>query len=188
MASGHSSTTTTQDPEKGEKSRCQLDIGQHVYVVASEWKGDIAIHIRKYDSDKGKTFPTKRGITLTLKHWVELCTYKSEIDETITALKQGKDVKLFHHLGANVHISVDKNIAGVDIRQWWWCVDTVKPSRKGIFLSLQQWEKLKDCFTVMCDFVPELKSIVPCIMQDDHQNQMGYLQCSFCNPNEYNQW
>ena len=188
MASGHSSTTTTQGPEQGEKSRCQLDIGQHVYVVASVWKGDIAIHIRKFDSDKGKTFPTKRGIALTLKHWVELSSCTSQVDETISDLKERKDVNLFHHIGANMYVSVDKNIAGVDIRQWWDCNDDVKPSRKGIFLSLQQWEKLKGCLEIMIDFVPELKGVVPCMMQEDHQNQMGYLQCSFCNPNDFHQW
>jgi hypothetical protein len=85
---------------------------------------------------------------------------------------------------------VDKNIIGVDIRQWWWCKESqsMKPSRKGIFLSLSQWEKLKDTFEIMNDFVPELKDAVPCSMEGDHQNQMGFLQCSFCNPNEYHQW
>ncbi|XP_041356360.1 uncharacterized protein LOC121373698 [Gigantopelta aegis] len=187
MTSVHSSNSS-QSHGQGEKSRCQLEIGQNVYVMAQTWKQELLIHIRKFDSDKGKTFPTKRGIALTLKHWVELSMCTSQIDETIAALKERKEEKLFHHLGANMYVSVDKNIAGVDIRQWWWCVDTVKPSRKGIFLSLQQWSKLKDCFEMMSDFVPELKSIVPCAMQDDHQNQMGFLQCSFCNPNECHQW
>ncbi|XP_041369998.1 uncharacterized protein LOC121383951 [Gigantopelta aegis] len=188
MASGHSSSTT-QCPEQGERSRCQLEIGQNVYVVAQPWKQELLIHIRKFDSDKGKTFPTKQGIALNLKQWVELCGCKSQIDETISALKQGKDETLVKHLGANVHASMDKNFTGVDLRQWWWCdeMKSVKPSKKGIFLSLQQWEKLKGCFTVMCDFVPELNSSVPCAMQDDHQNQMGFLQCSFCTPNGYHQ-
>ena len=133
------SSTTTQCPEQGEKkARCQLDIGHNVYVMANEWNGDITIHIRKYDSDKGKTFPTKRGIALTLKHWIELSIYIDKIEESIAALKDTKDYKLFQHIGANVHVSVDKNIIGVDIRQWWWCEESqsMKPSRKGIFLSL----------------------------------------------------
>ena len=164
-------------------TKCKLEIGQNVYVTATPWKEEILIHIRKFDSDKG-SFPTKRGIALTLKHWVELCASKSQVDETITALKERKEEKLFSHIGANVYVSVDKNFTGVDIRQWWWCDNAIKPSKKGIFLSLSQWEKLKDCFEILSDFVPELKDTVPCMMQEDHQNQEGYIRCNFCNPHQ----
>ena len=32
--------------------------------------------------------------------------------------------------------------------------------------------------------VPELSIIRPCYLNDDHQNQMGYFQCSECNPDQ----
>ncbi|XP_041369866.1 uncharacterized protein LOC121383833 [Gigantopelta aegis] len=115
-------------------TRCKIELGSNVYVVAKLWKGDTAIHIRKFD-DENATLPTKRGIALTLKHWVELCTSKSQIDDTIAVLKERKEEKLFRHIESNVYVSVDNNIVSVDIRQWWWCDDAIKPSKKGIFFT-----------------------------------------------------
>ncbi|XP_046381433.2 uncharacterized protein LOC124152515 [Haliotis rufescens] len=171
--------------------RCHLDIGNGVFVTAKTWKGDeLHIHIRKYENDKERSFPTERGIKINLMQWLELKTGASHVDETISLLKQRKDKKIFYHLGANTYVQVDTKFAGVDIRHWWWCCEdkVVKPSKKGIFLRLDQWEKLKECFGVMVDYVPELETTVPCIMQEDHQNQVGALRCTFCNPNHYMNW
>ncbi|XP_041367085.1 uncharacterized protein LOC121381796 [Gigantopelta aegis] len=136
MASKHSSNSS-QSHGQSERARCQLELGSDVYLVAKPWHQKLLIHIRRFENYKGKTFPTKGGITINLKHWVELCGCKSQIDETISASKQGKDETFFRHLGANVHTSMDQNFAGVDLRQWWWCDETkfVKLSKKGISLS-----------------------------------------------------
>jgi hypothetical protein len=27
--------------------------------------------------------------------------------------------------------------------------------------------------------------VIPCYMWDDHNNQLGMLNCKYCNPNDY---
>lgn len=36
--------------------------------------------------------------------------------------------------------------------------------------------------------VPEPEGFVPCEMRDGHINQLGMLQCSTCNPLEFEIW
>ena len=33
--------------------------------------------------------------------------------------------------------------------------------------------------------IPELNSVQPCWMSEDHMNQEGMLRCAECNPNDY---
>ena len=193
MASEYPKGRSVRRPGNNGNSeeRCRIALGGPVFVMAKPWKGNVLIHIRKYDTENGRTFPTRLGVTLQLRQWMDLKAHSKEIDESIMTLKQGKEVKLFTHLGSNLYVSVDHRFPGVNVRQWWWCkeVNAVKPSRnKGIFLRVEQWEQLKDTFLVMEDFVPELNGTIPCAMQEDHQNQEGALRCAFCNPIDYMNW
>ncbi|XP_046556771.1 uncharacterized protein LOC124265992 [Haliotis rubra] len=167
--------TELQDP------RCHIDLGNDVFVTAKMWNDELNIHVRKYDVyPSGRSYPTKRGIVLSLKHWLELSGVHFKLQE---AIDQGRTHD-YAHVGANMYATLDPN-GGVDLRQWekYEHLGRVVPTAKGILLSKQQWQKPRDCCDVMTDFVPELKEMVPCMGQEDHQNQIGYLMCSFCNPN-----
>lgn len=77
----------------------------------------------------------------------------------------------------------------VNIRHWWKPDDTTNPcpTKKGVILSKNKWKQLKDTMTVMRDFVPELNDAsIGCT--EDHENQMGMLQCPECNPFDYGQY
>ncbi|XP_046573532.1 uncharacterized protein LOC124281642 [Haliotis rubra] len=168
-----------------QNPRCHLHLGDNVFVTAKTWDGVLNIHVRKYEVyPSGKAYPTKRGIVLTLKHWLEI---PSVFIQLMEAVREGRN-QAYVHIGVNVYASLDPN-GSVDLRQWEKNDQLgVVPTAKGIMLSPDQWKKLRDCYDVMPDFVPELKDMVPCMAQEDHQNQMGYLQCSFCNPNDYECW
>ncbi|XP_041356052.1 uncharacterized protein LOC121373453 [Gigantopelta aegis] len=114
---------TTEGLFKNEENetRCKLDLGDNVCVVAKLWKGDIAIHVRQFDEDRVKHFPTKKGVSLTMNQWLELATFKRETSQ---------------HLGGNVY--VERSYAGVDIRQWWYCDQELKSSRRGVRLTAEQ--------------------------------------------------
>ena len=163
--------------------RCHLDLGGGVFVSAKKWKDEIAIHIRKYDTyQNGKSYPTKRGIMLTLKHWIEFSRVFQQIEEEARS-------GFYVHLGGGVYATRDDQ--GVDLRLWeseYWTNGKLVPTAKGILLSFHQWEQLKNCHQIMSDFVPEINDVIPCMLQEDHQNQIGMLMCSFCSPNEYKYW
>lgn len=57
------------------------------------------------------------------------------------------------------------------------------PTRQGIALNFEQWDKLKDCMLLLPDFIgDELDDVILC--EDTHQNQMGMIECFDCNPNQ----
>ncbi|XP_046567886.1 uncharacterized protein LOC124276317, partial [Haliotis rubra] len=117
--------TELQDP------RCHIDLDNDVFVTSKMWNGELGIHVRKYDVyPSGRSYPAKRGIVLSLKHWLELSGVHFKLQE---AINQGRTHD-YAHVGANI---------------------------------------------VMFDFVPELKEMVPCLLQEHHQNQIGALMCSF---------
>ena len=49
-----------------------LHLGNDCYVVVKTFRGVLQIHIRYYYKQKGKLWPTKRGITLSPSQWLKL--------------------------------------------------------------------------------------------------------------------
>ncbi|XP_046570999.1 uncharacterized protein LOC124279231 [Haliotis rubra] len=69
--------------------RSHLDLGGEVFVTAKSWNNLLNIHIRTYDVySSGRSYPTRRGIVLTLKHWLEIpgvkLSGKEEIEPMFT--------------------------------------------------------------------------------------------------------
>ena len=64
----------------------------------------------------------------------------------------------------------------VDIRKQWLPLNQteVVPTTKGITLRPSEYAKLKDVTSVICDFVPELNSVVPCPYRSDNMKQLGF--------------
>ena len=157
-------------------------LGNQRYVKVCEWKGEIRADLREWDGDK----PTKKGISLTLMRWKCLVDNVDNVDE---ALKNGTAYQL--HLGGNVYCTVRENNPCnpcVDIRQFWKPENEVVPCKKGMCLRPVEYRRLKEVLPEVGASIPELSSVVPCAFQSDHANQLGYLRCSECNPNDYTNW
>ena len=102
------------------------------------------------------------------------------------ALKHNSDYSL--HLGGNVYCTVKKSNPCVDIRQYWKPEENVVPRKKRLCLRPGEYRRLKEVIPNIGAAVPELGSVVPCQFQSDHANQLGYLGCSECNPNDFTNW
>jgi hypothetical protein len=94
------------------------------------------------------------------------------------------------NLGGNVYSTVKAGGICVDLTQHWLPPNQAKvvPTRKEITLRPAEYVKLKDVASVICDFVPELNSVVPCPYRSDHMNQLGFLSCPECNPDHCAEW
>ena len=101
--------------------------------------------------------------------------------------RNDKEVDLKLHLGGNVYVSVSSKFPLVDIRQFWLPEQEtqIKASRKGISLRSSEWEELKQVQPLIEAAIPEISTTIPCLMRDDHMNQLGMLACRECNPNGY---
>ncbi|CAG2237713.1 unnamed protein product [Mytilus edulis] len=168
-----------------ENARCNIELNNNRFVQAKEWKDQIRIDVREWELKDGKLIPTRKGISLSLNRWKLLTNSFDKLDQ---ALAEQKDHS--SHLGGNVYSSVQARANCVNIRQYWLPPNEteVVPTRKGITLRPGEYAKLKDVASVIGDFVPELNSIVPCPYSSDHQNQLGFLRCSECNPDNFLVW
>ena len=168
-----------------DKTRCNIELANQRYAKATEWKDEIRIDVREYEMKNGMRIPTKKGISLPLYRWKMLVNSFEFLDQAIDEKKEYKS-----HLGGNVYASVQANSVCVDIRQFWLPEHQteVAPTKKGICLRPTEYSKLKDVAMVLGDFVPELSSIVPCPYRSDHMNQLGFLSCPECNPNNFSEW
>ena len=92
------------------------------------------------------------------------------------------------HLGGNVYCTVTEGSSCMDIRQFWKPKDELVPTTKGLCLGPIEYSALKELVPQIGTTLPELDRVVPCYMQSDHMNQLGVLQCSGCNPNDFANW
>jgi hypothetical protein len=127
---------------------------QIILTATTFMKDEVeCIHIRHYDRGIKGLYPIKCGVKLTLGQWKLLERNMCIIVDTLADIKEGADVgtdaSLSIHLGSNVYVKVNTEYDGVNIRQWRWCADSesMKPTRKGIYLLPKQWGILKTCFS-----------------------------------------
>ena len=59
------------------------------------------------------------------------------------------------------------------------CVD------EGIALNLDLFNVIVEKMYEIEAMIPELVTIVPCYLREDHQNQLGALMCAECNPTNH---
>ena len=173
--------------ENKSDRRCMLHIGDNFYVVANTYKDQLTIHIREFkSSDNGSLYPTKKGVTFPLERWLALELaepYLADCFET----SGGEDEELSWHLGGGVYATKTPQYPTVDIRHFWKPQSSAirVPTKKGVVLTRRRFENLRDAIKQIREFVPELEETVPCMMQDDHQNQEGMLRCPECTPFGY---
>ena len=171
-----------------QQQLCQIDIGNGCYVVGNTFKGQMLIHVRKYEKrDDGKLFPTKRGIALNLEKWKKLQYWCLEnIDSALEQYRDSKSVDFMVHLGGNYHVSVKSGYPLVNIRRWFTPEDReeLTPTKTGIALTFLQWDKLKSAMLLVEELLNgELDKV--CFCEETHQNQEGALTCSNCDPNDF---
>ena len=63
--------------------------------------------------------------------------------------------------------------------------DQVAPTTKGICFRPSEYVRLKELLPEIGNALPELDEVVSCLLQTDHMNPLGALQCSECNPNTF---
>ena len=89
--------------------------------------------------------------------------------------------------------TVSKDSTCIDLRQYWIPPDKtdIVPTTKGICLRPQENCRLKEFITDIENILPHLSTIILCLFEDDHMNQMalmGMLRCSEYNPNSFTEY
>jgi len=155
------------------------------FLIYSHFADREWVHIREYVTLREKTYPTKKGVCLTPSRLKSLTNKLDEIDEQLKQASSSASYKVEQslyksHLGAGIYASVGSEFKGVDLRRYWVPEEQMLPipTRNGIFLSLAQWNSLKQKIPKLLAAHPELNSAEECF----HANQMGYIDCKECMP------
>ena len=117
--------------------------------------------------------------------WASFRLMFDDIDANIRKLLEGaQDVKYHEHIAGGHYVSVTTGFRCVDFRRWFLPHDEQdpKPTKKGVALRLDEWVKMRNIVETIDDNHPSLASAIPCYLQEDHQNQMGALECPECHP------
>ena len=92
-----------------------------------------------------------------------------------------QNVKFLHHLSGTYYVNVNSGYRCVDLRKWFQPFDAagdIKPTKSGVSLRLNEWSNLCGLVDVINKTYPSLGSAQPCYYDDDHMNQLGWLNCT----------
>ena len=120
---------------------------------------------------------TKKNAALNFQKWMKLGYIIDEIDAAVSKVSSdNKDVVVNLHkdIGENWYVSVSSKVYCVDIRKFYKADDQLKPSKQGIGLRFREWNKLKEAVQKIHTDRPDIATVVPCYLSEDHQNQEGW--------------
>ena len=165
----------------------KLPISSNRFVTYKMENGEHMIYVGEMDMTS-ESYLMEKNIGFTLTQWATLIMFVDSIDRAIVEIQNGYvQERLFRHIGSNKYVTVTAKY-GVDLRNFYYVykLNDIRPRRKGITLTFVQWNELKHVIKYVPTFIQEMNETVPCIMREDHANQIGYWNCSNCNPNNFN--
>lgn len=159
-------------------------IGNNRYLTANVFRDLLMIHIREYNVENGKSYPTKKGVVFNKTRWATFMSHLEDIKRCVDLLKWNEPVDYYQHIGGRYYVSMSKDVRCVHIRRYFMPLNSSKehPTRSGIALRLDEWDTLMTKIPQLVECLPELKDAKPCDFTLDHANQEGYLRCTECNP------
>ena len=105
------------------------------------------------------------------------------IENSLKTLRSGDTIAYRQSIGSGYYVSLSTKIYCIDIRRFFlpYGETDVKPAHQGIALRLCEWDGMKIVYAINNAY-PSLGTALPCYLADNHQNQIGALQCRECNP------
>ena len=96
-----------------------------------------------------------------------------------------QNVKFQQHIGGAKYVSIMNGYRCVNLRKWFQPGDLngeLHPTKKGVALRFYEWRDLCTFITTINNSFPCLASAQLCHYDDDHMNQLGWMQCTECHP------
>jgi hypothetical protein len=196
---GNNQQTSTQfGNDQQQQIPYTRKLGRNRFFSIKEWCGETKFHIRVYEELPEKNgnialIPSKKGVVLTKLQMVSMLATIEMIGKALELKHTDNNRTVFEcHLGGGRYLNVksyNRNFY-VDIRKYFKPddVDSPIPTREGINLNISEWHVFEGLVETIKRIVPELQTLTPCFASEDHQNQLGYLQCFECNPFDCQNW
>jgi len=146
--------------------------------------------VQKSDDVRTVTLRIKDGgelkkIELPPYRWASFRQRVTEINDGVKSVANGVDgINLRLHFGGTYYVSVASGIRCVDFRKFYKPYGAteaeIKPTKLSV--ALHEWAHLYNLIDTVNARYPTLGSAQPCYYQDDHINQMGWIDCTKCHP------
>ena len=96
----------------------------------------------------------------------------------------GDPVAYRQSIGGGYYVSITSGFYCIDICKFFvpYGETDVKPTCQGIALRLCESGEMRKIIDTINNAYPSLGTALPCYLGDDHQNQIGALQCRECYP------
>ncbi len=154
-------------------------LGKELYLFDSVFNGITYIHVRELSRENKR--PTTNGITLTLQRCNELYSILPDVVIHVDQLRRNEPTFYRRHIGGNWFVVMEMGYDTVNIRKFWLPDNetSIRATRKGVSLTFNQFEELKNGLRILDTFVPELNRVVPCYLSGKHVRDF----CKECSPN-----
>jgi len=145
-----SSDSEDEEPKKKKKNsskkeaanavdgnaRDGFSLGRDRKISVSEFKGRKFVNIREYYDAGGEMKPGRKGIALSREQWDMFTQVKDDVSKAVVSDDKSWD------LGKNKRVSLNEFKGKVlfDIREYYDAGGQLKPGKKGISLSREQWD------------------------------------------------
>jgi len=116
--------------------------------------------------------------------WAQFRHSIPDIETNVKTRIEDKPVSYRHPIGGGYYVSVTAGFNCIDIRKFFlpYGQTDIKPTRRGLVLRLHIWMDMKKIIENVDSEYYELGTALPCYLRESHQNQIGALECSECNP------
>ena len=167
------------------------ELGRARYFTAQRYKDELQFHFRQYESKDGNQVPTKRGVYLKPNQMKNLLLCASTLVTDAEMAFSNGQMEYRSHLGYGVYAIVTKfkGQKYIDIRRFWKPADAIEAvaTTNGCLMKLDEFDKFLKLIPIIHQNYPELNLIQDCQCMFQ-PNQLGYLQCSMCNPFDFQNW
>jgi len=128
-----------------DDERYRVEIGEKRFLRVRTYRGEPMVDIREFYEKEGELKPGFRGASLRRDQWDVL--YENQARISAAAAARNTDFALDLPGTRRVTVSTYRSGLFIDIREWYpdkksgeW-----KPGKKGISLTVTQWEKCVEC-------------------------------------------
>lgn len=121
-----------------------VELGRGKRLSVTLYQRKIRVDIRKYEAVAGVMLRTRKGLSMPVEHWLGLVELKQDIATHLTAIAdKTRDVDIKLCFGENLFASMKSPYLNIDLRTWWKPTsDELKPSTRGVNLSIAEWQVL----------------------------------------------
>ena len=137
------------------------------------------IHIREYETEGEKTYPTKKGVCFSPSTLATLRMHLDDVAHALESVKTGKAEEFKLHLGKAIFCTISKKFSLIDLRRFFELDGKLTPTKKGLSLKSQEWTDLKRILKEVMELDKEIRRANPCFFSGTHIEPGS---CQICNP------